>query len=150
MVVSESDLQEWVEGERRNIIGMADMLGVPSEIYSRDPMSLIPALQDYVSRAPLDEFEQSDWITLHADLMSYVADYLIQKHGARWTVADDPAAPRGYRCVIEAMGRDGQTRRIDPFDVVSKEFGSLPIEITRMLASAELTLRLASQAEEGE
>ncbi|MDT9697331.1 hypothetical protein [Streptomyces sp. P17] len=99
--VSTSDLQEWIEGERRNIIGMADMLGVPSDVYTRDPMSLIPALQDYVSRAPLDEFEQSDWITLHADLMSYVADYLIQKHGARWSVADDPAAPRGYRFVID-------------------------------------------------
>jgi hypothetical protein len=148
--VSASDLQGWIEGERRNIIGMADMLGVPSDVYTRDPMSLIPALQDYVSRAPLDEFEQSDWITLHADLMSYVADYLIQKHGASWSVADDPGAPRGYRFVIEATGRDGQTRRVDPFDVVSKEFGSLPIEITRMLASAELTLHLASRAGEGE
>ncbi|MFJ7177522.1 hypothetical protein ACIQXA_14225 [Streptomyces massasporeus] len=148
--VSASDLQEWIEGERRNILGMADMLGVPTDVYTRDPMSLIPALQDYVSRAPLDEFEQSDWITLHADLMSYVADYLIQKHGASWSVADDPATPRGYRFVIEATGRDGQPRRVDPFQVVSKEFDSLPIEITRMLASAELALHLASQAGEGE
>ncbi|MGI5135447.1 hypothetical protein [Streptomyces sp. CA-106110] len=123
------------------------MLGVPPEVYTRDPMSLIPALQDYVSRAPLAEFEQSDWITLHADLMSYVADYLIHKHGARWSVADDPTAPRGYRFVIEATGRDGQTHQIDPADVVRKEFSSLPIEITRMLASAELTLHLASPAD---
>ncbi|MFD7839373.1 pentapeptide repeat-containing protein [Streptomyces sp. NPDC059761] len=54
------------------------MLGVAPEIYTRDPLSLIPALQDYVSRAPLGDFEQSDWITLHSDLMFY-------------------AAPRGYR-----------------------------------------------------
>ncbi|MFH9437297.1 hypothetical protein [Streptomyces rochei] len=143
--VSASDLQEWVEGERRNIIGMADVLGVSSDTYARDPLSLVPALQDYVSRAPLDEFEQSDWITLHADLMSYVADYLIQKHGASWREVDDPAAPRGYRFVIEATGRDGQTRRVDPFEVVGKEFGNLPIDVTRMLAGAELTLHLASQ-----
>jgi len=113
-------------------------------------MSLIPALQSYVSRAPLGEFEQSDWITLHSDLMSYVADYLIQKHGARWNIAQDPTTPRGYRYVIEATGRDGQTRRIDPADVVMKEFSSLPVDITRMLASSELTLRLASQAADGE
>lgn len=146
----EPDLQGWIDEGRRNIIDVADMLGVPPDVYTRDPMSLIPALQDYVSRAPLDEFEQSDWITLHADLMSYVADYLIQKRGARWSISGDPTAPRGYRFVIEATGRDGQTRRVDPADVVRKEFSSLPIEITRMLASAELTLGLSSQAGDGE
>ncbi|MFD9337780.1 hypothetical protein ACFWBF_25780 [Streptomyces sp. NPDC060028] len=147
---SEPDLQEWIEEGHQNIVEVADMLGVTPEIYSRDPMSLIPVLQDYVSRAPLSEFEQSDWLTLHSDLMSYVADYLIQKHGAQWCVADDPNAPRGYRFVIEATGRDGHSRRIDPADVVMKEFSSLPIEITRMLASAELTLRLAVQAGDSE
>jgi hypothetical protein len=149
-MAGEPDLQGWIEEGRRNIIDVADMLGVPPDVYGRDPMSLIPALQDYVSRAPLDEFEQSDWVTLHADLMSYIADYLIQKHGARWDVADDPTAPRGYRFVIEATGRDGQTRRVDPADVVRKEFSSLPIEITRMLASAELTLGLSPRDDNGE
>ncbi|MFK0254791.1 hypothetical protein [Streptomyces sp. NPDC090445] len=147
---SEPDLQGWIEEGHRNIVDVADMLGVSPEIYTRDPMSLIPALQAYVSSAPLNEFEQSDWITLHSDLMSYVADYLIQKHGAQWKVADDPSAPRGYRYVIEATGRDGVTRRIDPADVVRTEFSNLPIEIPRMLASAELTLRLAAQLDDGE
>ncbi|MER5569645.1 hypothetical protein ABT083_26035 [Streptomyces goshikiensis] len=138
---NEPDLQGWIEEGRRNAIDVAGMLGVPPEIYTHDPMSLIPALQEYVSRAPLDEFEQSDWVTLHSDLMSCVADYLVRKHGARWTVAEDPAAPRGYRFVIEAAGRDEQIRRIDPIDVVMKEFASLPIDITRMLATAELALQ---------
>ncbi|MFI6003869.1 hypothetical protein ACIA98_26295 [Streptomyces sp. NPDC051366] len=62
---------------------MADMLGVAPEISTRDPLSLVPALQDYVFRAPLGDFEQSDWITLHSDLMSCAADYLIQRHGAQ-------------------------------------------------------------------
>lgn len=147
---NEPDLQRWIEEGRRNIVDVADMLGVAPEIYTRNPMSLIPALQDYVARAPLNEFEQSDWITLHSDLMSYVADYLIQKHGAQWKVADDPSVPRGYRYVIEATGRDGVTRRIDPADVVRTEFSDLPIEIPRMLASAELTLRLTAQFDDGE
>lgn len=144
---SEPDLQGWAEEGRRTIIDVADMLGVPPEIYTRDPMSLIPALQDYVSRAPLDEFEQSDWITLHADLTAYVADFLIQKYGARWAVADDSTVPRGYRYVIEATGRDGQTHRTDPTEIVRMEFASPPIEIVRMLASAELTLGLVSEAD---
>ncbi|GAA2520633.1 hypothetical protein [Streptomyces longisporus] len=124
------------------------MLGVPPEVYSRDPQQLIPPLQDYVSKLPLNEFEQSDWVTLHTDLLFYVADYLIQRHGAHWVVANDPNAPRGYRYVIEARGRDGQTRRVDPADVVMTEFNNLPIEITRMLASAELTLRLTTASAE--
>ncbi|MFG2411128.1 hypothetical protein [Streptomyces goshikiensis] len=140
--VNEPDLQGWMEEGRRNVVDVADMLGVPPEMYAHDPMSLIPALQEYVSRAPLNEFEQADWVTLHSDLMSYVADYLVQKHGARWTVAEDPAVPRGYRFVIEATGRDEQIRRIDPIDVVMKEFSTLPVDITRMLATVELALRL--------
>jgi hypothetical protein len=63
-------------------------------------------------------------------------------------VAEDPSAPRGYRYVIEALGRDGETRRIDPADVVMTEFNNPPIEITRMLASAELTLRLTTASAE--
>ncbi|MFD4943985.1 hypothetical protein ACFVYE_02465 [Streptomyces sp. NPDC058239] len=142
--VPEPDLERWAEEGRQTIIDIADMLGVPPAVYTRDPLNLIPALQNYVSRLPLDQFEQSDWSTLHSDLMSYVSDFLIQRHGARWVVVDDSTAPRGYRYVIEAEDRDGVNRKIDPADVVMAEFGNLPIEITRMLASAELTLRLAS------
>ncbi|KPI34157.1 hypothetical protein OV450_6068 [Actinobacteria bacterium OV450] len=143
-MASEPDLRGWTEEGHRNIVDVADMLGIAPERYNNDPTSLVPALQEYVSRAPLREFEQSDWITLHSDLMSYVADYLIQKHGARWTVAHAPEAPHGYRFVVEATGCDGITRRIDPADAVRKEFTNLPIDIVRMLASAELTLRLTA------
>ncbi|MFF9567525.1 hypothetical protein [Streptomyces sp. NPDC014685] len=144
----EPDLERWSEEGRQTVIDVADMLGVPPTTYTRDPLSLIPALQNYVSRLPLDQFDQSDWATLHSDLMSYVSDFLIQKHGARWTVVDDSTTARGYRYVIEAEDRDGENRKLDPADVVMAEFKNLPIEVTRMLASAELTLRLASQASE--
>lgn len=126
------------------------MLEVPPETYALDAMSLLPALQNYVSRAPLEDFEQSDWITLHVDLMSFVADYLVRKYGAQWAVAEDPRTPRGYRYLIEVTGRDGRTRQIDPLDVVTKEFSNRPIDIIRMVASAELTLRLASEVSQEE
>ncbi|MFD8673875.1 hypothetical protein ACFV1A_12415 [Streptomyces seoulensis] len=114
---AEPDLHAWAAGERRNVLDLADVLGVV----------------------------QADWITLQADLMSYAADYVIRKHGARWTVVDDPMAPRGYRCVVEVIGRDGQTRQLDPLRAVAREIADLPIEITRMLADAELALGLASE-----
>ncbi|MFF0027877.1 hypothetical protein ACFYS7_06635 [Streptomyces avermitilis] len=142
------DLNRWIEEGRRTIIDIADMLGVPADVYTRDPSSLIPALQNYVSRLPLNDFEQSDWVTLHSDLMSYVADFLIQRHGARWVVVDDPGASRGYRYVVQAEGLDGELRRIDPAYIVMAEFDSQPVEITRMLASAQLALHLASEIDE--
>ncbi|WP_316754209.1 hypothetical protein [Streptomyces herbicida] len=148
--VNEPNLQEWGEERRRNAIDIAEMLGVPPDTYSRDPMSAIPALDDYVSHAPLNEFEEDDRITLHVDLASFIADFLIQKYGAHWTLVDDPTGPVGYRYVIEATGLDGQTRRVDPVDVVKMEFANCPIEVVRMLASAELTLRLVSQVGKSE
>ncbi|MEV0982366.1 hypothetical protein [Streptomyces sp. NPDC049915] len=146
----ELDLQGWSEERHRNAIDIADMLGLSPEIYASDPTGLIPALDDYVSRAPLSEFEESDWVTLHLDLASCVADFFIHKYGAHWIVADDPTGPVGLRYVLEATGLDGQTHRVDPIDVVAKEFANRPIEIVRMLASAELTLNLVARADDEE
>ncbi|ORT57948.1 hypothetical protein [Streptomyces sp. CB03238] len=143
--VPEADLERWADEGRQTVLDVADMLGVPPDVYTNDPLSLIPALQNYASRLPLGEFETSDWVTLQTDLMAYAADFLIQRHGARWHVVDDFRTPRGYRYVIEAEGGDGEFHRIDPVDVVQLEFGNPPIEIARMLASAEMALRLTSQ-----
>ncbi|MYS12349.1 hypothetical protein [Streptomyces sp. SID4982] len=142
----ERDLDGWAEGERHNVLEVAGMLGVSPEAYRAEPANLVPALQDYVSRAPFEEFEQSDRITMHADLMSYVADYLIRKHGARWSVDSDSTTPCGYRYVVEAVGRDGRTRQLDPLQTVAQEFAHPPVDIVRMLAGAELTLGLLSPA----
>ncbi|MCX5341820.1 hypothetical protein [Streptomyces atratus] len=143
------DLERWIEEGRQTVIDIADMLGAPSAAYTRDPLTLIPALQNYVSRLPLGQFEQSDWATLHSDLMSYVSDFLIQRYDARWLVVNDSTTPRGYRYVIEVEDRDDGNRTIDPSDVVMAEFANLPIAITRMLSRAELTLRLTPQISAG-
>ncbi|WP_433545298.1 hypothetical protein ACQPZG_08920 [Streptomyces sp. CA-294286] len=144
----EPGLEQWAEEGRTAIADLADMIGVPAHIYNADPTTLVPALQNYVSRLPFGDFKESDWVTVHSDLIAYVADYLIRKHGACWATARDTGVPKGYRYVVEANGCDGEIHRVDPADVVMKEFGKLPIEITRMLASAELTLRLTSVVEE--
>lgn len=142
---SRPDIQEWAEQAHRATVDVADMLGVPPEAYARDPMSLIPALQGWVSRAPLDEFGHPDWLALHEDLLCYLSDFLIRRHGARWRVERDSATSSGYRYVIEATGADGRTRRLDPDRIVRRELAALPIDIVRMLATAELELRLTRQ-----
>ncbi|MFI6939625.1 hypothetical protein ACIBI4_10150 [Streptomyces sp. NPDC050418] len=142
MGVPGPDLERWTEEGHLNIVGVARMLGVPEDVYESDPIALIPALQQYVERLPLAQFEESDWVTLQTDLMSYLADFLVRRHGARWALAEDPASPRGYRYVVEAAGLDGVTRRLDPASAVVREVRHAPIEITRMLAAAELDLHL--------
>ncbi|MEV4433421.1 hypothetical protein [Streptomyces sp. NPDC049585] len=135
-----TDLAGWAEGAHRNAVELARMLGVPDDAYAADPLNLLPALQHYVSRLPLQEFEQSDWVTLHSDLTSYLADVLIRCREAWWEAVADPSAPRGFRYVVEAVGLDGQRHQVEPYAVVMEEFRHLPIEITRMIANAEVTL----------
>ncbi|WLQ33893.1 hypothetical protein P8A18_10725 [Streptomyces castrisilvae] len=141
-------LERWAEEGRLTIIDVADMLGVPPSSYASDPLNLVPALQNYASRLPFHEFEESDWVTFQTDLMAYVADFLIQCHGAWWTIVDDSRTTRGYRYVIEATGLDGDTHGVDPVDIVREELMNDSIEVVRMLASAELTLRLTQHANE--
>ncbi|MFE9558905.1 hypothetical protein ACFYOD_36305 [Streptomyces sp. NPDC006703] len=141
-------LRQWSEEGRLNALELANMLGVHADAYTRDPLSLVPALQNYVSRLPLAQFEQPDWATLHSDLTSFLADVLVRRHNAAWQVVDDPHGQLGYRYVIEAQGLDGNPHRVDPADVVLTEFREQPIEITRMLAKAELTLRLSRTIED--
>lgn len=135
-----ANLDQWAQDAHENVLGIADMLNIPAEQYEQDALILIGPLQDYVSRLPLDEFEQDDWVTLHNDLAAYVADVGIREHGASWKVLDDETSPRGFRYVIEGVAHDGEAKHVDPFDVVMEEFGNLPIEIARMLANTEVTI----------
>ncbi|MDF9814786.1 hypothetical protein [Streptomyces sp. SPB162] len=140
---------QWGEASRLNALEIANMLGVSLEAYNSDPIALVPALQNYVSRLPLDQFETSDWVTLHSDLTACLADILTRRHDVTWQAVGTPGGPGGIRYVVEAQGLDGNIYRMDPADVVHKEFSQLPIEIIRMLAGAELTLRLTRRVPEG-
>ncbi|MEV3990250.1 hypothetical protein AB0J57_15215 [Streptomyces sp. NPDC049837] len=136
------DIEQWAEGAHHNVLGLAGMLGVAPEQYLQDPLALLPGLQNYVDRLPLSEFEQSDWITLHTDLTSYLGDFLARRHEATWRRVADESSAAGYRYIIEAKGLDGNVHRVEPFDVVMEEFENLPIEIGRMIANAEVSLHV--------
>lgn len=134
------DLARWSEEAHNNALEFSEVLGISAEVYSEDPLNLLPALQVYVARLPLSEFEQSDWVTLHTDLTSYLADVLIRRRSACWRVVEDATSPHGYRYVVEATGLDGRLHQVEPYAVVMEEFRNLPIEITRMIANAEVSL----------
>ncbi|MEE1808606.1 MULTISPECIES: hypothetical protein [Streptomyces] len=139
---ADAEVQEWAEGAHLNAVGLATVLGVAPEEYTADPLALLPGLQNYVDRLPLGEFEQSDWVTLHTDLTSYLGDLLVRRRGAIWKKVDDRSSPAGYRYLIEAEGLDGKRYQAEPYDVVMEEFQHLPIEIGRMIANAEAVLHV--------
>ncbi|MFE9723666.1 hypothetical protein ACFYQ5_08735 [Streptomyces sp. NPDC005794] len=144
----DADVSEWAAGAHRNAAELALALGVTQAQYAEDPLSLLPNLQNYVDRLPLGEFEQSDWITLHTDLTSFLGDLLVRRREATWAKVDDPSSPARYRYFIETRGRDGKVYRVEPYDVVMEEFEHLPIEIGRLIANAEESLHVATNINE--
>ncbi|MFJ9642836.1 hypothetical protein [Streptomyces sp. NPDC101206] len=140
-------LLSWGREAHFNVLNIASMLGVDAECYAADPLSLMPGLQSYVDRLPLSEFEQSDWITLHTDLTSYLGDLLVERHGAAWGKVADRNSPTGHRFFVEAKSLSGTIHRVEPFDVVMEEFENLPIEIGRMIANAQEALGVIPRIE---
>jgi hypothetical protein len=145
---ADADISEWAAGAHHHAAGLAAALGVAHEQYAEDPLTLLPHLQNYVDRLPLGEFEQSDWITLHTDLTSYLGDLLVRRREAMWTKVDDRSSPARYRYFIEARGLDGKVYRVEPYDVVMEEFEHLPIEIGRLIANAEASLHVTPTVDE--
>jgi hypothetical protein len=134
-----ADVATWASDCRRNFQGLLDMLGVSSQQVAADPFTVVPYLQAYLSELPLSQFERDDWVALHSDLATILAEYMIAKHGAQWVVRDAPRSPRGYRYVLQVNGPLTGDGIVDPFEVVAQEFRTPPIEVIRMLAAAELT-----------
>jgi hypothetical protein len=136
-------LAEFAQEMSTNFESVAKVVGAPVAQAERDPVSMLPLLQMYVSDMPLDEFEQEDWATLHADLVSFLVKAMTVKYGATWVVRESPDSPRGYRYVLRATDARGATHEVDPFEVVAQEFQRRPIDVARMLASTELSLGAA-------
>ena len=124
-------LPGWTDEQRRAYQGFVKVIEAPAD----DPFMAIPHLQQYVDSLPLDEFEQSDWVTLHADLVCFLAESMIVRFGASWQVREAAETPRGYRYVLRLGTHD-----VDPFEVVAQEFRNQPIDVVRMLATTELNL----------
>ncbi|XIE77680.1 hypothetical protein AB6O49_04235 [Streptomyces sp. SBR177] len=139
----DEDALGWAEGAHQNAARLAEMVGVRCEQFEADPLSALPGLQNYVSRLPLEEFEQSDWVTLHTDLVSFLGDVLVRRRRGYWKKVESGRSPVGFQYVIEAVGFDGGLYQVEPYDVVMEEFEHLPIEIGRMIANAEAVLRVS-------
>ena len=136
-------LADFAQEMARNFESVAKVVEAPLAEADRDPLSVLPYLQVYISQMPLDEFETEDWATLHADVVSFLAKVMTVRYGASWQIRDAPDSPRGYRYVLRATDARGASHEVDPFEVVAQEFQRRPIDVARMLASTELSLGAA-------
>lgn len=136
-------LPEWSAEFEQYFIQLAEVLEAPVERCRQDPALLVPYAEAFVSGLPLDELDQEDRVVLRTRMVAYVARLLIAHHGARWDVQEDETRPAGFRYVLRPPNPRPGRSWVDPFAVVMNEFHNRPVEITRMLATAELAIGVA-------
>ncbi len=139
MAQAHDELPTWAGDSHQSFQEFAKETNAPAEALTGDPIALVPYLRAYLSELPLNEFTQDDWVTLHTDLASFLAEFMITNHAASWAVREAPNSPRGFRYVLAVDRPVAGSGVVDPFEVVASELRSPPIEVARMIATAELT-----------
>ena len=104
-------LADFAQEMARNFESVAKVVEAPLTEADRDPLSVLPYLQVYISQMPLDEFETEDWATLHADVVSFLVKVMTVRYGATWQIRDAPDSPRGYRYVLRPPTPGGPATR---------------------------------------
>jgi hypothetical protein len=138
-----AQLPTWAAQSEDAFRRLAEVLGAPVEDSLRDPTTLLPHVAMLLAELPLDELTDDDWKALHLQLVAFVAQVLIHRSGARWSVLADDRSVTGYWYVLERTDGEGRTRILNPFALVFDELKERPIEVTRMLATAELVVGAA-------
>ncbi|ORT57135.1 hypothetical protein BKD26_26415 [Streptomyces sp. CB03238] len=115
---------------------MINALGGDSEAFSRDPLSALPLLDDFVLRMPWQQFEEDDWVWIHAQLVAFVAEVLKHHYAGVWKALPAPATPTGWIPVIEVLGKDQQLRHVVPMSLVHDELHPVPQRVPRLIERA--------------
>lgn len=131
-------LAEWASGGNESVYSMAAEFGASRESVEADPLSILPRWNDFISRLPLDEFDDDDWFWLQSQVAAYLAFVLIRVHGGRWDVVPDEASPDRFVYVVAVTGWDGRERNVDLLDLVYLDLAERPPVVTRMLGNAEV------------
>jgi len=132
----ETDLETWERERQAALADLMDALDASDLDLDADPLAFLPVLNRFVAEQDYDTFDEDDWRYLHTVLAAYIADVLIRKYRAHWRLRHDS---RGPNYMLVTTGYDGHEYEVSPMDVVYDDFKNLPPEVTRMLATAELT-----------
>ncbi|MFP8963607.1 hypothetical protein ACLIYP_24115 [Streptomyces nanhaiensis] len=94
-------LDEWTREMDRDVVRLAEMLDIrpPEELLSdpRTGLAKLDALYEYEDIEAISE-EDTIWVT--AQLLAYVATYLIKKFDGRWVVDTDRGSPSYARYLV--------------------------------------------------
>jgi hypothetical protein len=142
MAQARAGVQAWWSRSERLLADLAEALGAPVDECRREPSVLLPYLQAYVSRLPLEALDDG----LLAQLAAYVARWMIVSFGGDWRVVEVPGTRRELRYVVEVTNPLGERRWVDPFAVAVHELRHPPVEVARMLANAEAVTGMARPA----
>jgi hypothetical protein len=145
--MQEVDIATWEHQRRETLSGLLEALEIDESELGDDPLVLLPVLNRFVEYQDYDSMSEDDFFLLHAFLSAYVAEVLIRKYGATWRVRHDS---RGPNYMLAMRGYDGEEHEVSPGDVVYFDFKKMPPDLTRMLATAELTAKIYRPIEETE
>ena len=123
---------------------LVESLGANAADCERDPAQLLPYMEEFAADVSAvddmtgDDMTDDERVFLTNQFVAYLAKFLIVRHGASWDVIVDDAVPTGFRHVLRLTDVDGASQWADPFRLAIYEFQHLPIEVTRLLAAAQM------------
>jgi hypothetical protein len=132
----ETDLESWESQRQVALADFMDALEAGDLDLDADPLAFLAYLNRFVADQDYNSFDEDDWLYLQTMIAAYIADVLIRKYGAHWRLRHDS---RGPNYMLVTNGYDGHEYEVSPMDVVYFGLKELPPDVTRMLASAELT-----------
>jgi hypothetical protein len=142
MLPPEADLESWERQRQEALAGLMDALGAGHLELDADSLAFLPYFNRFVADQDYDSFDEDDWLYLHTMLAAYIADVLIRRYSARWRLRHDS---RGPNYMLVATGYDGCEYEVSPMDVVYDGLKSIPLSVTHLLATAELTAHVVPE-----
>jgi hypothetical protein len=102
------DMATWESQGRAAIRDMIDALGGDLDAFQHDPLSALPLMDDFVLRMPWQQFEEDDWVWIHAQLVAFVAEVLQHHHDGVWKRLPAPDTHSGW-IPVRLHGRPRRT-----------------------------------------
>lgn len=108
------ELDSWREGSEKAVLYLGELLEIqPPHELLEDPRLGLLALDSLCGHDEVTDVTEGDdlWLTTH--LMAYVAEYIIKKFDAQWTVDTDPTSSTYAQYMVAARTPSGEAVAID-------------------------------------
>jgi len=112
-------MDEFIDSIDPAIVQLADHLGHPNPSTAMDaPETLVDMLDETLPRLDLNELGEADLRWLHAHLIYFLGEYLVQTLDGHWFLQDDPESDFFLRYIVGAFGKHEDPHLIiDPLEL---------------------------------